>query len=150
MQQAKTTLARLQTLKEIGVRLALDDFGTGYSNLSYLQRFPIDILKIDRSFVDGIGSESADGSALARAIIALGDSLRIDTVAEGVRSREQSVALQALGCEFGQGFFFARPLDAAAAGALLARDGEMPRLRGSDDRVAAPPLIVSARETLAP
>jgi diguanylate cyclase (GGDEF)-like protein/PAS domain S-box-containing protein len=109
MQDTEATIAKLQNLKDIGVRLAIDDFGTGYSSLSYLQRFPIDILKIDKSFVDKLGHGS-EGNAVARAIIMMGDSLNLKTIAEGIEHAEQIDALQDLGCAAGQGFHFARPL----------------------------------------
>jgi diguanylate cyclase (GGDEF)-like protein/PAS domain S-box-containing protein len=98
---------RLQDLKALGVRLAMDDFGTGYSSLSYLSRFPVDILKMDRSFV-GAG----ENVALQSAIIALGASLDLEVVAEGIELPEQEQSLHDLGCEIGQGFLFARPMDA--------------------------------------
>ena len=104
---------RLQELKALGVNLALDDFGTGYSSLSYLSRFPVDILKMDRSFLtDGATPEM---SGLASAVLALGTTLKLDVVAEGIEQPEQWTSLRELGCEFGQGFFFARPMDAEAA-----------------------------------
>jgi len=106
---------RLQELKSIGVRLAMDDFGTGYSSLSYLSRFPVDILKMDRSFV-GAG----ENVALTSAIIALGASLELDVVAEGIELPEQEESLQDLGCEIGQGFLYARPMDADALSEFLA------------------------------
>ena len=98
---------RLSDLKALGVRLAMDDFGTGYSSLSYLSRFPVDILKMDRSFV-GAG----ENVALQSAIIALGASLDLEVVAEGIELPEQEQSLHDLGCEIGQGFLFARPMDA--------------------------------------
>ena len=95
-------------LKSLGVRLAIDDFGTGYSSLSYLHRFPIDILKIDRSFVGRL-INSSNGPELARAVITLGETLGLDTVAEGIESEPQVEALLNLGCVAGQGYLFARP-----------------------------------------
>jgi len=112
MQQSETILERLHALKSLGVRLAIDDFGTGYSSLGYLQRFPIDILKIDKSFVDDVGRGDGN-SALARAVIALGDTLRLETIAEGIELKQQLSGLQDLGCELGQGFFFDRPIEPA-------------------------------------
>lgn len=106
---SEETIGILTSLKSLGVRLAIDDFGTGYSSLSYLHRFPIDVLKIDKSFVNDI-AESAGGGALASAVIALGDSLRLRTVAEGIETTEQSDVLRRLGCRYGQGFLFSRPL----------------------------------------
>ena len=119
MQQTDSVLERLQTLKKLGVRLAIDDFGTGYSSLSYLQRFPIDILKIAKPFVEEVGL-GAERAALARAIIGLGDTLRLQTVAEGIEMAEQRAALIELGCPLGQGHYFSRALPAEAIERLLA------------------------------
>jgi diguanylate cyclase (GGDEF)-like protein/PAS domain S-box-containing protein len=112
MHRSDTTLEKLRALKALGLNLAIDDFGTGYSSLGYLQQFPIDVLKIDRTFVDAVGNEDED-PVLARAIIALGRTLRIETVAEGIERAEQRDGLRALGCTLGQGFLFARPMTAA-------------------------------------
>ncbi len=109
IQNTEASIKKLQELKNLGVRLAIDDFGTGYSSLSYLQRFPIDILKIDKSFIDKI-SHSREGAAVARAIITMSDTLHLRTIAEGVETSEQTIELQHLGCELGQGFHFAKPL----------------------------------------
>ncbi len=109
MQDTEATILKLHDLKDLGIRLAIDDFGTGYSSLSYLQRFPIDILKIDKSFVDKLG-QGSEGNAVARAIIMMGDSLNLRTIAEGIEHAHQITALQSLGCEAGQGFHFAKPL----------------------------------------
>jgi diguanylate cyclase (GGDEF)-like protein/PAS domain S-box-containing protein len=106
---------RLRDLKALGVRLAMDDFGTGYSSLSYLSRFPVDILKMDRSFVG-----SGENVALQSAIIALGASLELDVVAEGIELPEQEQSLHDLGCEIGQGFLFARPMPSGDLAAFLA------------------------------
>jgi EAL domain-containing protein (putative c-di-GMP-specific phosphodiesterase class I) len=112
------SVTRLKELKMLGVRLAVDDFGTGYSSLSYLSRFPVDILKMDRSFLTG--GATPEMSELASAVLALGTTLKLDVVAEGIEQPEQWTSLRELGCEFGQGFFFARPMDAEAALAHLA------------------------------
>jgi len=109
----------LERLKALGVRLAIDDFGTGYSSLSYLQRFPIDIIKIAKPFVEDVGS-GLEKSALARAIIGLGETLKLRTVAEGVEGAQQCSALIELGCELGQGYYFAPPLPPVGVGTLLA------------------------------
>ena len=114
-------LAALAALRELGVSLALDDFGTGYSSLSYLQRLPVDIIKIDKSFIDRIGASGED-LALVRTILALGHSMALRTVVEGIESAEQLAALREIGCEYGQGYLFARPLTALAI-AAIARDG---------------------------
>ena len=118
MQDTEMTLRRLLELKQLGVRLAIDDFGTGYSSLSYLRRFPIDILKIDKSFVENVATRS-DAMALVRAIIDLGRSLGLITVAEGVELPEQAAELEALGCELAQGYLYSRPQDADTIEPLL-------------------------------
>jgi diguanylate cyclase (GGDEF)-like protein/PAS domain S-box-containing protein len=121
---ADTDLAvqRLAELKELGVKLALDDFGTGYSSLSYLSKFPVDVLKMDRSFLrDGASPQQTD---LATAVVALGSTLSLEVVAEGIELPEQWSTLRDLGCEKGQGFYFARPMKAEAARAFLAAGRE--------------------------
>jgi diguanylate cyclase (GGDEF)-like protein/PAS domain S-box-containing protein len=107
MYNTDANLERFQRLKALGVKLAIDDFGTGYSSLSYLHRFPIDILKIDRSFVSRL-TNSDNGPELTRAVITLGETLGLDTVAEGIEHEPQVAALLALGCVAGQGFLFAK------------------------------------------
>jgi diguanylate cyclase (GGDEF)-like protein/PAS domain S-box-containing protein len=119
MQDVEVTTATLGELKRLGVRLAIDDFGTGYSSLSYLRRFPIDELKIDRSFVATV-NVGPDQSALVRSILKLGDTLHLETVAEGIEEADQLAELQGLGANLGQGFFFAKPLTSEAISALLA------------------------------
>lgn len=109
----------LHALKALGTTLAMDDFGTGYSNLAYLQKLPIDILKIDRSFVTGMLADR-DKVAIIRAVLSLAQALGMETVAEGVETPELGQTLAALGCTYGQGYVYARPLDADAAYALLA------------------------------
>ena len=99
----------LTKLKALGVLLAIDDFGTGFSSLSYLKRFPVDLLKIDKSFVDGVASNAHD-TAIVEAIIALGHALDLRVIAEGVERVEQLQRLRSLGSELGQGFFFGEPL----------------------------------------
>jgi diguanylate cyclase (GGDEF)-like protein len=120
MRDTDAALATLGALKTLGVRLAVDDFGTGYCSLRYLQRFPIDVLKIDKSFVDGIAHDAHD-AALARTIVSLAEQLHLHTVAEGIEHPEQRERLRAMGCEVGQGYLFARPLDGAALRAWLAQ-----------------------------
>ncbi len=107
-------------LKELGVGLTLDDFGTGYSSLTYLHRFPLDALKVDRTFVARLGDGSEDGRAFVRSIVALARSLRMGVIAEGVETLGQVVQLRGLDVETAQGFFFAEALDAASAEALIA------------------------------
>jgi len=122
MYNTDANLERFQRLKALGVKLAIDDFGTGYSSLSYLHRFPIDILKIDRSFVSRL-TNSDNGPELARAVITLGETLGLDTVAEGIELEPQVTALLALGCVAGQGFLFAKPgsLEQLSTSSFVAR-----------------------------
>ncbi|HEY3187027.1 MAG TPA: EAL domain-containing protein, partial [Solirubrobacteraceae bacterium] len=122
MHDTEATIERLRALKGLGVRLAVDDFGTGYSSLRYLRRFPIDLLKMAKPFVDGINA-SPEGTALARTILELGHSLGLRTVAEGIEGAAELAQLRRLGCELGQGFLFAEPLSADAASAMLRAGG---------------------------
>jgi len=108
----------LSQLKAKGIHLSIDDFGTGYSSLSYLHRLPVDTLKIDRSFVSQLGP-SGENSEIIRTIVLLARNLGLDVVAEGVETAEQLTQLQAIGCEYGQGYFFSRPLDAQSAGRFV-------------------------------
>ncbi len=116
---SETMRERLCQLKELGISLAIDDFGTGYSSLSYIQQFPVDVLKIDRSFVEGLGRSNGTDAALARTIIALGASLQLRTIAEGIEVEAQRAILRELGCELGQGFLYARPMLADEVGPWL-------------------------------
>jgi PAS domain S-box-containing protein len=119
MQGVDATLETLFKLKDMGVRLAIDDFGTGYSSLSYLKRFPLDTLKIDRSFIKDLPRDAED-AAITRAIIAMAHSLKLEVVAEGVESAEQLAFLQQHGCDVVQGYLFSQPLGAEDFGTLLA------------------------------
>jgi diguanylate cyclase (GGDEF)-like protein len=119
MQDLEGTVARLKELKRLGVALSVDDFGTGYSSLQYLRRFPLNSLKIAKSFVDGVGGPSQD-AAVARAIIELGTSFQLQVVAEGIERAEQHSRLVELGCTHGQGFLFSRPAPADQVEQLLA------------------------------
>jgi diguanylate cyclase (GGDEF)-like protein/PAS domain S-box-containing protein len=109
-------------LRELGVRLAIDDFGTGYSSLSYARRFPVDELKIDRSFIDGLG-RSIEDAAIVTAAIAFARALHLTVTAEGVETTDQAIRLRALGCDRAQGYLFARPMPEAALSAILTEDG---------------------------
>jgi diguanylate cyclase (GGDEF)-like protein len=120
IQNVEFTVSILLALKDLGVRIAIDDFGTGYSSLSYLKQFPVDVLKIDQSFVKDIGKPDSD--AIVSAIISMGQSLRFKIIAEGIETREQLDLLQALRCEEGQGYYFSRAVTAEAFAALLAGD----------------------------
>jgi EAL domain-containing protein (putative c-di-GMP-specific phosphodiesterase class I) len=119
VEDAAATLATLNQLKDIGVRLALDDFGTGYSSLTYVRRFPIDTLKIDRSFIDGIVGSNED-EAIVTAVLSMGRALGVHVVAEGVETEEQAARLRTLGCKLAQGYLFSRPISGDAARELLA------------------------------
>jgi len=118
MANAEETAARLAAIKELGVRVAIDDFGTGYSSLAYLQRFPVDALKIDRSFIAKIRPD-AEGETLIRTLIQLGKSLSIETLAEGIEQAHELSVLREESCDTGQGFLFARPLDMEECEAFL-------------------------------
>jgi diguanylate cyclase (GGDEF)-like protein len=124
MRRTQSTIARLDALRALGCHLAIDDFGTGYSSLSYLERFPIDILKIDGSFVSDAG---AGGSAIARAIVDLGRTLNLEVIAEGIEEADQARWLADMGCRFGQGYLYARPIGAPAFEALLAEGAGLGR-----------------------
>jgi PAS domain S-box-containing protein len=118
MEDPQQSFLILRQLKDMGVRLAIDDFGTGYSNLSYLKRFPVDKLKLDQSFVRDITTD-ADDLAIARAVIAMAHGLRLTVIAEGVETACQLALLMENGCDEIQGYFFSRPIDAAACARLL-------------------------------
>jgi len=120
MEDSEAALRRLRELKALGVRLAIDDFGTGYSSLSYLRRLPVDVLKMDKSFIHGIGS-GGDAYALASMIVRMGETLHLEVVAEGVEQSSQAAALRRMGCGLAQGYHFARPMAAADLGVFLAQ-----------------------------
>jgi EAL domain-containing protein (putative c-di-GMP-specific phosphodiesterase class I) len=124
MQDLEQTVRKLRGLKALGVRLAIDDFGTGSSSLGYLRQFPIDLVKIDKSFVDEIVSTGSEGPALVRAIVELAQTLRLDTVAEGIEHTEQVPALRSAGVRTGQGFLFARPMPVEGMHGLLVKGGD--------------------------
>jgi EAL domain-containing protein (putative c-di-GMP-specific phosphodiesterase class I) len=118
MRDSYESALRLRALKDLGIRLAIDDFGTGYSSLAYLQQFPVDILKIDRTFVLESATDRAS-TALVHALIELGAALGLRTVAEGIETIDQLLRLKQEGCDAGQGFYFSRPLEAADAQRFL-------------------------------
>jgi EAL domain-containing protein (putative c-di-GMP-specific phosphodiesterase class I) len=120
MRDVDATADRLARLKLLGVRIAIDDFGTGYSSLAYLKRFPVDILKIDQSFISGI-TESPEALAIVHALVELGRALGLELLAEGIEEAGQLERLRAEGCESGQGFFLATALDPTAIDERLAR-----------------------------
>ncbi|HEX8558044.1 MAG TPA: EAL domain-containing protein [Pyrinomonadaceae bacterium] len=124
MENAETASAMLVQLRSLGVQLSIDDFGTGYSSLSYLHRFPVNTLKIDRSFVARMG-DAGENSEIVHTILTLASNLGMDVIAEGVETKGQLAQLKAMGCPYGQGYLFSRPVDAAGAGALVGT-GEAP------------------------
>jgi EAL domain-containing protein (putative c-di-GMP-specific phosphodiesterase class I) len=123
MRNVEETTRRLLAVKQLGVRVAIDDFGTGYSSLAHLQRFPVDALKIDRSFISGL-SQNKEGEALIHTLVQLGRALSIETFAEGIEQQQQLSKLKDEDCDSGQGFLFARPLDVAAAEAFMQSAGK--------------------------
>ena len=131
MRDLELSAARLTDLKQIGVSLAIDDFGTGYSSLNYVRRFPVDILKVAKSFIDGVAHQGEEAS-LTAAVVDLAHVLDLTAVAEGIEEPEQWQRLRELGCELGQGFFFARPVPAEEIWQLI---GGATEARG----VLAPP-----------
>jgi diguanylate cyclase (GGDEF)-like protein/PAS domain S-box-containing protein len=149
MHDAPSTLAKLRALKALGIHIAIDDFGTGYSSLGYLKRFPLDTLKIDRSFVDGIVNNT-DDRAIVRAVVTVAKSLNLSVTAEGIETDEQLGQLWSLGCDRGQGFYFARPLAARAMGELLEADQR--RRASARDTMVVPagPLAASSVSPRAP
>jgi diguanylate cyclase (GGDEF)-like protein/PAS domain S-box-containing protein len=119
MEDADAAVAELERLRALGVHLSVDDFGTGYSSLAYLRRFPVDALKVDRSFVAGLGEDPED-SAIVEAVVSMAHSLGLSVVAEGVETEEQLARLRDLGCESAQGFYFAAPVPSSALDPLSA------------------------------
>jgi EAL domain-containing protein (putative c-di-GMP-specific phosphodiesterase class I) len=113
-----STSTRLAALRDLGVRIAVDDFGTGYSSLSYLRQFPVDALKIDRSFVSALGG-SEEAHALVRTLVRLGADLGLEVIAEGIEDEAQLELLRSEGCDTGQGYLLARPLAPGALAELL-------------------------------
>ena len=127
MDNSDAAIDRLHQLKALGIRLAIDDFGTGYSSLNYLRALPVDIVKIDKVFIDGVASDK-EARGLIKAILSMADTLDLQTVAEGVESRDQANRLEQLGSALVQGFYYARPLTPEAAEALMTTGTS-----GSDD-----------------
>jgi EAL domain-containing protein (putative c-di-GMP-specific phosphodiesterase class I) len=125
MADPASAMATLRELKALGVQLAIDDFGTGYSSLNYVREFPVDMLKIDKSFIDGLGNESSSSSLVAT-VLELARVLELKAVAEGVERPDQLEHLRALHCDFAQGFLFARPLDDTALREVLRLRRELP------------------------
>jgi EAL domain-containing protein (putative c-di-GMP-specific phosphodiesterase class I) len=134
MRETDATVATLQRLQALGVRLAIDDFGTGYSSLSYLTRFPVDTLKIDQSFVRRLAQDPG-AAAIVRAVSMLAQMLGMDVTAEGLETAEQVASIQALNCGRGQGYYFARPLPPQSAAELLRHGADA----GDGFRLLLPP-----------
>jgi EAL domain-containing protein (putative c-di-GMP-specific phosphodiesterase class I) len=121
MKDPEASIEAMQQFKSMSVNLVIDDFGTGYSSLSYLKRFPVDALKVDKSFVDRLGQDSED-TAIVEAIISLSKALGLRVTAEGIETKEQFERLKAMGCDQGQGYYFSRPLMPEAMEELLGKD----------------------------
>jgi EAL domain-containing protein (putative c-di-GMP-specific phosphodiesterase class I) len=120
MENAEMAARLLKRLKDLGVQLSIDDFGTGYSSLSYLHRFPVNTLKIDRSFVGRIG-EAAENIEIVRTVISLAENMGMEVVAEGVETLSQLTQLRKLKCQYGQGYLFSRPVDAASVSEWISK-----------------------------
>ncbi len=141
MEDTESTIVILEKLRELGVKLAIDDFGTGYSSLAYIERFPLDSLKIDRSFVQTIGKVSRNGKAkkersvIMQAVQTLGQGLGIEITAEGIETSEQLAELREMGCAIGQGYFFAQPLSAVKLTEMLREKTEVKSTRGRKVRL---------------
>ncbi len=135
MRNAEETARRLAAIKQLGVRIAIDDFGTGYSSLAHLQRFPVDALKIDRSFITGL-THNDEGETLIRSLVQLGKALSIETLAEGIEQPRELTLLREEQCDSGQGFLFAKPLDVAASEEFL-RNWRGPTSAAADVEQAA-------------
>ena len=118
MENAEQTIRMLSHLKSLGVQLSIDDFGTGYSSLSYLHRFPLDTLKIDRSFVNSVG-ENGEDSEILQTIVSLAKNLKMRVIAEGIETESQLNILKNLGCDYGQGYLMSKPLPHDAIEALI-------------------------------
>ena len=121
IQNTEETMKRLVAMRDLGIKIGIDDFGTGYSSLAYLHKMPVDVLKIDRSFVAYM-TESDKHEAIVRTIITLAESLKLQVVAEGIETPDQLAMLRELGCSMGQGFLFAKPCPADAATQLITKN----------------------------
>jgi len=148
MGNVEDTAARLTAIKRLGVRVAVDDFGTGYSSLAHLQRFPVDALKIDRSFISGL-KHNKEGETLIHTLVQLGKALSIETFAEGIEEEQELTLLKGEECDSGQGFLFARPLDAQSTEAFF-RQKAAAKKRSRSARSAAPAAREPARARARP
>jgi EAL domain-containing protein (putative c-di-GMP-specific phosphodiesterase class I) len=129
------SVARLRELQALGVRVALDDFGTGYSSLSRLRELPIDLLKIDKGFIDGV-AENTESTGLVHAILRMAETLALETIAEGVEEQAQADELRRLGAEYVQGYLFSRPLSPEQAEAYITERGDRGAVASSPPAVA--------------
>jgi diguanylate cyclase (GGDEF)-like protein len=136
MRDAEATASHLRELKRLGVRIAIDDFGTGYSSLAYLRQFPVDALKIDRSFIGSIAT-SSESAALIHTLVQLGKTLQIETLGEGIEDQAQLKTLQREHCDHGQGFLFSRPLDVGSIETFLNASGSSPQGSAADQPTSA-------------
>jgi len=130
MEDAEAAAAMLSELRARNISLSIDDFGTGYSSLSYLHRFPVNTLKIDRSFVSNMAVKGDGGPEIVRAIVALAHNLGMDVTAEGVETEEQAARLRELKCENAQGYYFCKPVDAATVENLIAAECRLAGVKG--------------------
>ena len=142
MDNIETATEMLKQLRSLGVQLSIDDFGTGYSSLSYLHRFPIDTLKIDRSFVTQM-SDNNENMEIVRTVVMLAQNLGMDVVAEGVETTEQLSLLQRLGCEFGQGYFFSKPVEASGAEKIIAETYSLPQVQIASTNASRKVVLVA-------
>ena len=142
MENIETATEMLKQLRSLGVKLSIDDFGTGYSSLSYLHRFPIDTLKIDRSFVTQM-SDNNENMEIVRTVVMLAQNLGMDVVAEGVETSDQLSLLQRLGCEFGQGYFFSKPVDASAAEKIILDTYSIPQVQVASTNTSRKVVLVA-------
>ncbi len=145
MQNVESTMQMLGQLQALGVAISLDDFGTGYSSLSYLHRFPISTLKIDQSFVSSM-SNNQESLEIVRTILGLARNLKMEVIAEGVETLEQAVELRAMNCEYGQGYYFSKALNANSAVRFLSSDStnKIPPPITTSNGIFAPPSSVNA------
>jgi len=134
MRNVEDTVRRLTAIKHLGVRIAIDDFGTGYSSLAHLQQFPVDALKIDRSFISGL-RDNKEGETLIRTLVQLGKALSIKTFAEGIEQQQELSVLREEACDNGQGFLLARPLDASATEAFFQSTADAPVAAPAPQRI---------------
>lgn len=140
MEEAEDTIRLAHRLREFGIRLMIDDFGTGYSSLSYLQRLPIDTLKIDRSFISRIHEEPESNRNIVEAIVSLAHKLEMSVVAEGIETPKQKAILIDMGCDYGQGYLFARPMPKADVDALMAGRNPTVKSPRASSRPSVPSL----------